>query len=94
MMKREGRSLANLLSLIFGIVIALGEIATFLYAARDFFFSSERIGLECIGIGSRVAFYYWPSALIREYIAIRMEMKHLALFLVGWALCVSICFVN
>ncbi len=54
----------------------------------------RKIGLKCTGIGSHVALYYWPSALIREYIAIRMEFKHLVLFLIGWALCVSICFLN
>lgn len=54
----------------------------------------RKMGFKCTGIGSRVALYYWPSALIREYIAIRMELKHLALFLIGWALCVSICFLD
>ncbi len=44
-----------------------------------------RVGLKCTGIGSRVAFYYWPSALIREYIAIHAEPKHLLIFILGWA---------
>ena len=47
------------------------------------------IGLECTGIGSHVAFYYWPSALIREYIAIHAEKKHAVLFILGWVLCVA-----
>ena len=46
----------------------------------------RKIGLECTGIGSRVAMYYWPSALIREYIAVHAERKHLLTFLAGWAL--------
>ena len=44
----------------------------------------RRIGLPCTGIGSHVAFYYWPSALIREFIAIHAETKHAAIFLGGW----------
>jgi uncharacterized SAM-binding protein YcdF (DUF218 family) len=46
----------------------------------------RKIGLECTGIGSRVAMYYWPSALIREYIAVHAERKHLLTFLAGWIL--------
>ena len=42
--------------------------------------------LKCIGIGSPVAFYYWPSALIREYIAIHAEKKHAVMLFVGWVL--------
>jgi uncharacterized SAM-binding protein YcdF (DUF218 family) len=49
----------------------------------------RKIGLKCVGIGSHVAFYYWPSALIREYIAVHAEKKHLAILLAGWLLWVS-----
>ena len=45
----------------------------------------RRVGLKCKGIGSHVALYYWPSALIREYIAIHTEKKHAILFVLGWA---------
>ncbi|MBR5109547.1 MAG: YdcF family protein [Clostridia bacterium] len=45
----------------------------------------RKIGLKCTGIGSHVAFYYWPSALIREFIAIHAEKKHAVLFIAGWA---------
>ena len=45
----------------------------------------RRVGLKCKGIGSRVAFYYWPSALIREFIAVHTEKKHAILFTLGWA---------
>ncbi len=45
---------------------------------------AKKIGLYCTGIGSHVAFYYWPSALIREYIAIHAEPKHLIIFVAGW----------
>ncbi len=46
------------------------------------------IGLQCTGIGSRVAFYYWPSALIREFIAIHTEKKHALIFAAGWLACI------
>lgn len=45
----------------------------------------RRVGLKCKGIGSHVAFYYWPSALIREFIAVHTEKKHAILFILGWA---------
>ena len=49
----------------------------------------RKIGLECTGIGSHVAFYYWPSAMIREFIAIHAEKKHAILFIAGWLFCVA-----
>jgi len=33
-----------------------------------------------------VAFYYWPSALIREYIAVHAEKKHAVMLVAGWLL--------
>ncbi len=53
----------------------------------------RKIGLPCIGIGSHVAFYYWPSALIREFIAIHAEKKHAVIFVLGWLLCVAAVFL-
>lgn len=44
----------------------------------------RQVGLPCTGIGSRVAFYYWPSALIREFIAIHAGPKHALIALAGW----------
>jgi uncharacterized SAM-binding protein YcdF (DUF218 family) len=44
----------------------------------------RKVGLTCTGIGSRVAFYYWPSALIREYIAIHAEPKHALITVALW----------
>ena len=46
----------------------------------------RKIGLKCTGIGSHVALYYWPSALIREFIAVHAEKKHLIYLIVGWIL--------
>lgn len=48
----------------------------------------RRIGLKATGVGSSVAFYYWPSALIREYIAVHAEKKHLIILIAGWVLLV------
>ena len=45
----------------------------------------RKVGLKCKGIGSHVAFYYWPCALIREFIAVHSEKKHAFLFALGWA---------
>ena len=46
----------------------------------------RKIGLKATGVGSHVAFYYWPSALIREYIAVHAEKKHLIILIAGWVL--------
>lgn len=46
----------------------------------------KKIKLKCNGVGSRVALYYWPSALIREYVAIHFEKKHLVILIIGWLL--------
>ena len=50
---------------------------------------ARKIDLRCTGVGSRVAFYYWPSALIREFIAIQTEKKHALLFVGGWFILAS-----
>ena len=50
----------------------------------------RKIGLDCTGIGSHVAFYYWPSALIREFVAIHSEKKHFIMFMAGWVLSIII----
>ena len=49
----------------------------------------RKVGISCTGIGSRVAFYYWPSAMIREFIAIHAEKKHAVVFIAGWILSVA-----
>ena len=53
----------------------------------------REVGLKCTGIGSRVAFYYWPSALIREFIAIHAEKKHALMFFIGWLVCMIMTYV-
>lgn len=49
--------------------------------------SACRIGLKCTGVGSHVAPYCWPGAVIREFVAVDREKKHLILFLTGRPLC-------
>ena len=54
---------------------------------------ARQVGLKCTGIGSPVAFYYWPSALIREFIANHAEKKHLIIFLAGWLITMTVVWV-
>ncbi len=49
----------------------------------------RKIGLKCIGIGSPVAFYYWPSALIREFIAVHAEKKRFIILILGWVIWIT-----
>lgn len=42
---------------------------------------ARRLNLKCSGFGSKVAFYYWPSAMIREFIALMKE--YLSWFIAG-----------
>lgn len=46
-------------------------------------------GLKCTGIGADVALYYWPSALIREFIAILLTKKFIFWALAGYLMFVS-----
>lgn len=38
---------------------------------------ARKVGLNCVGIGARVALYFWPSALIREFTAVFLTKKFL-----------------
>ena len=52
---------------------------------------AKRINLPCTGIGARTAFYYWPGAMIREYIAL---VKYFFwLFLFGYLLSATILYI-
>ena len=48
---------------------------------------ARELGFRCTGIGAKVALYYWPSALIREFIAIFVTPGFLLWSLAGWLLC-------
>ncbi len=37
---------------------------------------TAKLNLNCTGFGARVALYYWPSAMIREFIALMKEYLH------------------
>ena len=54
----------------------------------------RKIGFKCVGIGGHTAFYYWPSALLREYIAIHTEKKHALTFILGWVLCMVLAVIK
>lgn len=45
---------------------------------------AKQTGLNCIGFGSNVARYYFPSALIREFIAVFSEKRMLIWTVTGW----------
>lgn len=50
---------------------------------------ARSIGLRCTGIGGKVAPYYWPSAIIREFIAVFMTKGFLIWALIGYLFFVS-----
>ena len=50
---------------------------------------AREVGLKCTGIGADVALYFWPSALIREFIAIFMTRRFLIWSLIGYLLFVG-----
>ena len=54
----------------------------------------RQIGFDATGIGSHVAFYYWPSALLREYIAVHAEKKHFIILMIGWLLILYLTFMG
>lgn len=50
---------------------------------------AREVGLTCTGIGAKTALYYWPSALIREFIAVFVTRHFLVWALVGYVLFVT-----
>lgn len=50
---------------------------------------ARKVGLKAVGIGAHVASYYWPSAIIREFVAVHREKKHLLLYIVGYLMVIS-----
>lgn len=47
------------------------------------------VGLKCTGIGADIAFYYWPSALIREFIAVFISRRFCPWAVIGYLLFIS-----
>lgn len=94
---REDRSTTTLENLRFSKEIIEGRpgsrytvLVTSNYHVYRAMRHSRKIGLKCVGVGSHVAFYYWPSAVIREFIAVHAEKKHLFFLLLGWLLCMLV----
>ena len=50
---------------------------------------ARSVGLKCTGVGADVALYYWPSALIREFIAVFTTRRFLIWALIGYGIFVS-----
>lgn len=50
---------------------------------------AREVGLRCTGVGAHVALYYWPSALIREFIAVFVQKRFLIWALLGYLLFIS-----
>jgi uncharacterized SAM-binding protein YcdF (DUF218 family) len=50
---------------------------------------ARKAGLKCTGIGAHVALYYWPSALIREFIAVFLTKNFLIWAMIGYLVFVS-----
>ena len=50
---------------------------------------SREIDLKCTGICAKVALYYWPSALIREFVAVFVNKGFMIRSLIGYLLFIS-----
>lgn len=49
---------------------------------------AKSLNLKCTGIGAPVAWYYWPSAVIREFVAVFSTKKFLIYTIIGYILVV------
>jgi len=49
---------------------------------------AKRLGVNCKGFGAKVAAYYWPSAVIREFAAVFSQKPHLTRAAIGYVLLV------
>lgn len=49
---------------------------------------AKKIKLKCTGIGAPVAWYYWPSAVIREFVAVFTTKKFMIWTILGYILIV------
>jgi len=47
---------------------------------------ARELGIECNGFGARVAAYYWPGAVLREFAAVFSRRRYLVLSLLGYVL--------
>ena len=50
---------------------------------------ADRLALRCTGFGAPVAAYYWPSAVIREFVAVYSRRRYFLSALAGYLLLVA-----
>ncbi|MBO7677953.1 MAG: YdcF family protein [Erysipelotrichaceae bacterium] len=50
---------------------------------------AHQLKIPCVGIGAKVAPYYWPSAIIREFVAVHLEKKNLIWIMIGYLIVIS-----
>ncbi|MFD1064875.1 YdcF family protein [Oceanobacillus locisalsi] len=51
---------------------------------------ARKAGLDSQGIGAKTAWYYWPNAMIREYIAVVVMRRHRHMLVVGSIMSLSL----
>ena len=54
---------------------------------------ARELSFSCTGFGAKVAAYYWPSAVIREFAAVYFKKKYFLRALIGYILLVILPFV-
>ncbi|MBO4818708.1 MAG: YdcF family protein [Firmicutes bacterium] len=50
---------------------------------------AKEIEMKCVGIGAKVTFYYWPSAVIREFVAVFLTKRFFIWSMIGYVLFIS-----
>lgn len=45
---------------------------------------ARKLKIRCAGVGAKVASYYWPSAVIREFVAVFSQKRYLILTGIGY----------
>lgn len=51
---------------------------------------ARQLKIRCAGVGAKVAWYYWPSAVIREFVAVFSRPKYLILTGIGYLILVCV----
>lgn len=50
---------------------------------------AHTLKIKCVGIGAKTALYYWPSAVIREFVAVFSKQTHLIWIGIGYLILIS-----
>lgn len=53
---------------------------------------AKKLRFPCVGFGAKVAWYYWPSATIREFVAVFSKAPHVFWMMGGYALMILLPF--